>query len=253
MADHEFGQHAVYVTYRFTAMLSDDAIAEAVADLSPEERYRHDRFHFERDRRDFAVAHALLRRCLSECGDRPPNGWTFTTGKNGKPLLAHEDALRTHLTFNLSHTTGLVACAVGHNVELGVDVERVAGRSDMMALSERFFASIEASALRGLDEFERPARFIETWTLKEAFTKAIGEGLSCPLDTFSFILGDEGSLCFECARLTRARLWSFHLFAPSSDHRLAVAIGANASEPAALRVEPMLSPVRTVVVALDPR
>lgn len=241
------GAGAVHLTWRLTASLHDSAVSAAVAQLSSEERQRHDRFRFEPDRRDFAVAHALLRGCLSARGDRAPDAWRFTADQNGKPRLAPEDAARTHLVFNLSHTAGLVACAVGCDADIGVDVQPIDSRIDMLAFSDRYFTSSEAAALRRLDPPGRQTRFAEIWTLKEAFIKATGEGLSCPLDAFSFSFGSADSLHFDCARSTEARSWSFMLFEPSPEYRMAVAIGTNAPVPPTLSVDPELTPVRRAI------
>jgi 4'-phosphopantetheinyl transferase len=246
MCDWPFAGGAVHLTYCLTGSLEGDAIGAAVAQLSTEERQRHDRFRFEDNRREFALAHALLRRCLSARRDREPDTWRFTVDRNGKPQLAPEDA-QTHLVFNLSHTAGLVACAVGSDADIGVDAERVDRGTDVLELAERFFASSEIADLRRLDERDRPTRFIELWTLKEAFIKAIGEGLSCPLNAFSFSFGNADSLHFACARPTRARVWSFVLFAPSPEHRMAIAVGTNSVVPPALLVDPELMPLRRIV------
>jgi phosphopantetheinyl transferase len=219
----------VYVKFLFTEHLQEDAIRAAVRELSTAERSRHDRFVFARDRRDYAMAHAMLRRLLSQHGQRAPNEWTFSADANGKPCLAVPGHLDESLVFNLSHTAGLVACAVGRKVAIGIDVERLDHAERTVDLSDRFFADREAKAIRQLASDERRLRFIETWTLKEAFVKAIGEGLSCPLDSFDFVFDGE-LLRFQCARPTRWRSWRFALFAPSPDYRMAIAIGADATE-----------------------
>lgn len=246
MRPSEGASCAVHVTYCLTAELSEDDIGVAKAQLSLDEQHRRERFHFERDRREFTVAHAMLRQLLSTHGDTQPEQWIFTAGKNGKPQLTPQDALRTHLVFNLSHTAGLVACAVGRAVELGIDVERIDRNVDITALSERFFSAHEASALRELGRDDQSVRFIEIWTLKEAFVKAIGEGLSCPLDSFAFTFARDGSLSFKCARPTRSRFWSFALLSPSPEHRMALAIGTDAPTPPEVSLRPASCPMRTV-------
>jgi 4'-phosphopantetheinyl transferase len=238
--------------------MSESVIRAARGQLSPEERLRHSRFLFDRDKRDFAVAHTLLRRCLSARGGRAPLEWAFAADPRGKPMLAKQDALDTPLAFNLSHTAGLVACAVGEDVEVGIDVERIDRDIDAVDLASRFFSSSESGAVRRLEGIEQRTRFAELWTLKEAFIKAIGEGLSCPLDAFSFTFGSSGSLEFDWRRSTSATMWLFALFAPSPDHRMAVAIGTRGSLPE-LRVvndarnastcDGLLKPLRSCIVA----
>ena len=227
---------SVRLTYSITTDLDEAAIGAALGILSADERSRHDRLALARDRRDFAVARALLRRSLSEQGDRAPHEWTFTADPHGKPSLGREDSTRTRLAFNVSHTSGLVACAMARDVDIGVDVERLDRRSNALALATRFFSSREAASLARCEPAERQKRFIETWTLKEAFVKAIGSGLQCPLHEFSFTFGDPPELAFESTRRTRRALWWFALFEPSDGYRMAIAVGADSEEPPTLHV-----------------
>jgi 4'-phosphopantetheinyl transferase len=214
----------IVVTYTLTDALSDDAVRAAVARLSEEERARHDLYVSARDRRDFAVAHALLRRALSARGGLALPEWTFVAGAHGKPALAPVHKGRAALSFNLAHTDGLVACIVGRDADLGIDVETIDRRIDPLALASRFFSPTEAAALEQCDVGDRQARFIETWTLKEAYVKAIGEGLSCPLRSFAFVYDAPASVRFEAGPHVPAASWRFALLAPTARHRMAIAI-----------------------------
>ena len=219
----------VHITYCLTAHLDDAAVRAAVAELSVDERARHDRLMRERDRRDFAVAHALLRRALSARGDRAPHEWTFTTSAFGKPALTPDAAARTRLSFNVAHTDGLVACAVARGVELGIDVEAVDRRADALALAARFFSPSEVAELQRCADDSRLLRFIEVWTLKEAYVKALGKGLSCPLHEFAFSFDDPQSLRFESSHASSLAAWWFALFAPADRYRMAIGIGSESS------------------------
>jgi 4'-phosphopantetheinyl transferase len=217
---------AVHITYCLTARLDDAAVRAAVDELSPDERARHDRMMRERDRRDFAVAHAMLRRSLSARGDCAPHEWIFTNGARGKPALMPDAAARTRLSFNLAHTDGLVACAVARDAEVGIDVEAVDRRADALGLAGRFFSPAEVAELQRCPDGTRLLRFIEIWTLKEAYVKAIGEGLSCPLHEFAFVFDDPRSVRFESVDMPCAADWQFALFEPSDRHRMAVAVSS---------------------------
>jgi 4'-phosphopantetheinyl transferase len=215
----------IHVTCCLTAALDDGTVRSAVDQLSAEERRRHDRFHFPRDRRDFAAAHALLRRALSSRGERAPREWTFTTNAHGKPALVSPSRGQSDLCFNLSHTNGLVACVTAHDAALGIDVEKVDRPTDALDLARRFFSPTEIALLEREPPPERQERFIETWTLKEAYVKAIGEGLSHPLREFAFVPDGPASLRFETTRAQPTSPWQFVLFAPSHGYRMAVAVG----------------------------
>src|ERR1700688_1083797 len=161
-----------HIWYRFTESLDEDALRAEMAQLSPDERVRCQRFVSRRDRRDFAAGHALLRRVLSMHDDVRADAWTFVADANGKPSLARESGAHP-LAFNLSHTHGLVACAVTRDGEVGVDVECVERVTDGRDIAERYFSTAELAQLDACPENERAARFIELWTLKEAYLKAI--------------------------------------------------------------------------------
>jgi 4'-phosphopantetheinyl transferase len=211
-----------HIWYRFSESLDDDAVRGEMAQLSPEERVRCQRFFFQRDRRDFAAAHALLRRVLSMYDDVRPEAWTFVVDGNGKPALAH-DLVAPPLAFNLSHTRGLVACAVARDADVGIDVESVERVTDGRDIAERDFSAAELAQLDACPKEQRAARFIELWALKEAYVKAIAQGLAHPLDTFGFSFDDTGGLRFHARPDTAPGAWTFALFAPSPLHRLALA------------------------------
>ena len=210
----------VHVRYRLTDSIGADGGSEW---LSAEERERAGRFVFAHDRGSFIAAHALLRETLSEYEDVPPGAWEFSAGPHGKPALAGAHAGRD-VAFNLAHTRGLVACAVGRGALVGIDVEPIEQKIDTLDLARRFFAPSETQALEECEEHDRHIRFIELWTLKEAFVKALGEGLSHPLETFSFAFDGPSALAFEPPPGEDRSAWRFALFAPSPVHRMALAV-----------------------------
>jgi 4'-phosphopantetheinyl transferase len=219
------------IWYQLTEALSEDALARLLSGLSSHERARHDRFVFARDRRDFAAAHALLRRALSRYADVSPAEWTFTEEPGGKPALVPHPAA-PGLSFNLSHTHGLVACAIAGGQRIGVDVESVHRTIDE-GVAARFFSAVENAALRNCaTPLARAQRFCELWTLKEAYIKAIGKGLSHGLDTIVFEIGEDGAIAFTAPDGVDAAAWRFGRFAPAEGYRLAVAVeGAGAADP----------------------
>jgi 4'-phosphopantetheinyl transferase len=218
----------VRVWYWRTESIDETALAVLLDLLSIDERERYDRFRFAHDRRDFAAAHALLRRALSECGDVAPAAWRFETNAHGKPALAQAHA--SDLTFNLSHTRGLVACVVARCTALGIDVEPVDRAATGREIAVRYFSPDEIRLLDAVPAHEYRRRFIDVWTLKEAYIKGIGLGLSHPLDTFSFLVGDD-HLSFEGPPDATPRDWQFLLAQPVPGFRLALAVERPAHAP----------------------
>jgi len=152
--------------------------------LSPDERERAMRFRFAVHRRRFTVAHGALREILGQYAAADPRDLRFGAGENGKPFLESEP-----VTFNLSHSAELAVLAVGTDVRIGVDVEHQRADSDHLAIADRFFSPREAAVLRAIDPESRPDAFLECWTRKEAYIKALGAGLSIALDSFDVAFG----------------------------------------------------------------
>jgi 4'-phosphopantetheinyl transferase len=209
------------VWYQITECLSDVDIAQAMELLSSDERARFDRFVFRCDRRDFAAAHALLRCALATRTGLPPSSWIFLNDCRGKPFLAPG---QPECEFNIAHTTGLVACALAKTGNVGIDVESVDRVANSEEIARKYFSEREVLALQECKGVEHQTRFIELWTLKEAYLKAIGTGLSDRLNDFSFELIGSSGLRFNSLSGTGHTNWHFALFAPSEGHRMAVAI-----------------------------
>src|SRR5262245_46753562 len=139
-------EEEVAVWYQWTEGIGAvDRSIDAV--LSDGERARRDRFVFERDRRDFAAAHTLLRHVLSKYGDAAPADWRFEIESGGKPVLVDDQAGSPRLHFNLSHTNGLVACAVSRGCPVGIDVERCTRVVGAPQIAARYFTPQEQRLL----------------------------------------------------------------------------------------------------------
>jgi 4'-phosphopantetheinyl transferase len=153
--------------------------------LSATERDRMARLYFARDRQAYAAAHALVRHLLSACAPEvAPGAWQFTVSSYGRPELPPP---WERLRFNLSHTDGLVACVAGLDVDCGIDVEAVRPRHAGLgtagqALASYALAPSERQVVSAAPEDLRPWLFCRYWTLKEAYVKARGMGMSLPLE-----------------------------------------------------------------------
>jgi len=156
--------------------------------LTPDETARADRFHFDHHRRRFTVGRGALRELLAAYLDAAPEEVHFVYGEKGKPSLDGPAAAGDDLRFNLSnsHELALVAVGVGH--ELGVDVERLRPIPDGEQIAERFFSPGERMDLAGLPPTRRDEGFFNGWTRKEAYLKAMGDGLTVALDRFDVTL-----------------------------------------------------------------
>ncbi len=155
--------------------------------LASDELARHQRFFLGKDRHLFLVAWALVRTTLSRYADVDPRDWTFATNPHGRPQIIGPSGVPP-LRFNLSHTPGLIACIVAAERDVGVDVENTRRHTAGPDIARRFFANAEVEALELLPEDRQQEAFFEYWTLKEAYIKAVGVGISLGLGRFSFAL-----------------------------------------------------------------
>lgn len=174
--------------------LGDTAALRGATDrelLDAAERERADRFRREELRVDYAAAHAFLRRVLSRYAAVEPAAWRWSIGEHGRPDIDSAasglPAEAGALAFNLSHTTDLVAVAVARVPAVGVDVEWLERPNDLRRLAGAKFAAAEVKRLdREREEGPFRRRFFHYWTLKEAYLKARGTGITLPLGAFAF-------------------------------------------------------------------
>jgi 4'-phosphopantetheinyl transferase len=165
----------------------DDRLERFGRTLEPYELERAGRFHFEKHRRHFVVARGFLRSVLARYLETQPEALRFVYGAYGKPALASEHSLR----FNLSHSNEVALLAVVLGAEIGVDVEYIRADFASEDIAQRFFSRVEVEAFNALPKEEQVAAFFRCWTRKEAYIKAIGKGLSQPLDAFDVTLEPE--------------------------------------------------------------
>jgi 4'-phosphopantetheinyl transferase len=125
-----------------------------------------------------ATARRALAAILADYLGGEGAGVDLSAGEDGKPRLA---AAPERLSFNLSHSgdLALVAIAPG-GVEVGVDVERLRPRRDLVRLAERWLPAADATVVGGVAEAEREAAFYAAWTRHEARVKCAGTGLAGP-------------------------------------------------------------------------
>ncbi len=151
------------------------------ASLAPDERERAARFRFARDRERFVAARGILRDILARYLGVNAAAPRFRYGEAGKPALEGSPELR----FNASHSHGLGLYAVALGRDVGIDVELIRPGPAGERIAERFFYPSETASLRALPEEQQAGAFFRIWTRKEAYIKAVGKGLSIPLNSFA--------------------------------------------------------------------
>ena len=193
--------------------------------LSPDELQRARHFAFERDAQRFVRRRIALRRILAGYTGVDAGELRFTCEGSGKPCLLRHACAET-VAFNVSHAGGLALIAVCKDRPVGVDVEIVRPLNEMTAIAAHFFSQGERAALANLPAEQQTQAFFNGWTRKEALLKALGHGLSVPLERFEVSLGPP-----ETARVlsvdgdeVAAAGWSLTVLQPAPGYRAAVAV-----------------------------
>ncbi len=247
------GPREAHVWYAWTARCSTPALLERYrAWLAPHEHARLARFAFEPLKVEYLVTRALCRATLSRYADVAPADWSFTTDDYGKPAVA--DPALAWLRFNLSNARSIVACIVARDRDVGIDVEEIDRHGDPLSIADHHFSRSELRGLRALPAAARLSRFFELWTLKEAYIKAVGKGLSMPLDRFSLTL-DEPALAirFDPPSDDDARAWQFALHRPGPAHVLGFGIHREAGTTWSVRLRETVPGVRSDDAPTQPR
>lgn len=213
------------------------AVAVCTALLTPDEEADRQRLKFAENRHEFLTTRALCRTALSRYADVAPADWRFERSDHGKPEVA-SPAVDPTLAFSLTNTSALVACAVTTGQEVGVDAEDTTRSVELLELADRFFSPVESAALRALAPERRRARFFDYWTLKESYVKGRGQGLSIPLEAFSFHVDESAEIRMACdATFDDESAWQFQLFSPLDHVRLAVGVRRERRRDTEIRVE----------------
>lgn len=216
----------------YSEVTDEPWLARYIALLDADETARRNRFLFERDRRAYAISHALLRTTLSHYADVPPERWSFTWNNYGRPEI-DEPAEYRGMRFNLSHTHGAALVGVVRDFDLGVDLESVDRNTSCVELADRYFSPREVADLLRRPTAEQRDAFFDYWTLKEAYIKARGMGLAIPLDHFSYVLDDPHSIGVEFVEALKdvPAEWQFTKFRPADRFQAAVAVRRGSVSP----------------------
>lgn len=214
----------------FGARLEDPALP-----LSAAERQRAARFHHVSDRWEFVLGRLMARHLLAERSGVAPAAFEFAENAHGRPEVG-QPVLESPLRFNLSHSGGLVACVIGGTLQVGVDIERLDRPPIDPRVIRRYCSADEQAALAGLPDAMRHERFLELWTLKEAYVKARGTGLTLPLAKVSFHLGAGGPGDVSFNGLDEEARWMFAHTRLEPRHLLAVAAEREPDAEAGVRV-----------------
>lgn len=209
-------------------LTASDPIQETYRSLlAAEERERANRFITQPLRRKWEISRGALRLLLSQYSNVPPAELAFQYGRNGKPELTGE--LVVH--FNMSHSENLAIFAITRECELGVDIEVLRAIPDLENIASKFFCYEEILELHSIaDKIIRDEVFLRCWTRKESYVKALGLGLSIPLNKFrvSLLPSQPAHFVHLGDDERKASTWSLHHLDPVSGYIGALAYRGSA-------------------------
>jgi len=182
--------------------------------LSHDEVERANRYRCDRNRFRYIIGRGILRSILGKHLERSPSEIVFRYGDFGKPFIAGEQG--SGLRFNISHSDVLLAVAISTTCDVGIDIEPIANRSDYCNLVSHFFCPEEIHAFQQLPTQKRSLAFLNAWTRKEAYLKAVGIGLHKDLNQVCVSLSPEAPAQFLDRRIGHE--WSLLALTPPMDH-----------------------------------
>jgi 4'-phosphopantetheinyl transferase len=153
--------------------------------LSKQEQLRFERFRPATKKAEFLASRLLLRHLLTQYTECDPSETEAIPNDMGRPFW-EQAGNNIDLFFSLSHTKDMICCALSRNKEIGCDIESLQPRKYQDKLTEQVFSQKEQTFYKELPTAVRSEFFYRSWTLKESFIKAQGQGLRIPLTSLSF-------------------------------------------------------------------
>lgn len=210
-----------------------DAPASALAVyrslLAADECERAERLRFAHLRVRFVTGRGILRQLLGRYLQLAPEQLAFHYGPFGKPELAASTdvtAAAPPFVFNLAHSHNLAVYALARAPRIGVDVEQMREVHERDQIAEHYFSARERQALAALPAHQRDEAFFLCWTRKEAYLKALGAGITYPLDRFSVSVtpGQPAALLQAAEGDSAGLAWTLLPFVPGPQYQAAVAV-----------------------------
>lgn len=188
---NELGEGEAHV-WRASLDQPVDTLARLARLLSKDEYQRAERFHRPADRWRFIVGRGILRKIISSYLPHAPDETQFTYNEYGKPFIS-ADQNHGALSFNLSHSNGIALYAVTRGRHVGIDIEYMREDFATLEVAEGFFSKEEFETLKAAPIDQRAKTFFNCWTRKESYIKAIGVGVSYPLEGFTVSLAPDAA------------------------------------------------------------
>lgn len=193
--------------------------------LSAAEKAHAHKYQLEEHQYRFIASRGTLRQILSHYLSLDPTAIHLTENEHGKPMLdpqQHSD----QIFFSVSHSHDLALYAISATPNVGIDVEFMGKNINIDRVATRFFSPSESQYIHAITSpLQKTKAFLQTWTGKEAFVKAIGKGLLFPLNAFELSIQDHSmTLQHINGDSMAAKMWSLIPLEMPADYIACVAI-----------------------------
>lgn len=213
--------------WRANLDLPAEKLAHLKSFLSEDELQRAQRFKFDKHRHRFIAARGTLREILSCYLNIPPADIRFSYQAHGKPYVEGSS-----IYFNMSDSDDVALYGLTKTHEIGVDIEFMRDQTNVEGVAMRFFSEQEQGQFQQIADDKKRDAFFFGWTCKEAFLKALGSGLSFPLEDFSVNIDPHlpAKLLEIRGNSVAANTWFLQSFQPTTDFMAAIAVNGGASQ-----------------------
>jgi len=205
--------------------LKDKRSESFISFLSLDEKERASKFKFLKDRAVYITAKFLLRSLLGHYLKTNPRKIVFEYSEFGKPSYMKN----VEFDFNVSHSGNRIIIGFSKKQIIGVDIEKIKKDFDPLNLAKNFFSKEEINALAQTQDSEMFQAFYRCWTRKESFIKAVGEGLSYPLDSFAVTMDNDYQARFlKIDKGNESKKdWRLYSFVPAEGYIAAITTSGN--------------------------
>ena len=168
----------------------------------------------------FTIRRGRLREILTHYQpDMPPQKWEFSNNTYGRPKLKQYHPMN----FNISHTPTQALCLISPHALCGIDIETIFHIDINSAFFSHTLTAKEQYLIHSLSPREHARAFTAFWCLKEAHLKALGVGLTSPMNTLEIPLTVEHLCDYHDLHIQNDN-WHYHLYSHDSSHIVATAI-----------------------------
>jgi len=202
--------------------------------LTKSELARFERFRPISKKAEFIASRLLLRHLLRTYTDCDTAQTEAIPDEMGRPFWFENTSL-VDIFFSLSHTKEMICCGISKHREIGCDIESLQPRKYEKNLTKRVFSNREQQFYNNLPEQKRSEFFYRSWTLKEAFIKAVGQGLRVPLTSLSYTYAADKDTTFTVSPEHLGDSWTsrpytFQSCIPFPGYSLGIATPVNSPE-----------------------